>query len=143
MDVVAVAKAMPSDRYDFTPASLELPQADFKGVRTFAAEAKHVAEMNLVMYSVMSGLKPDVNVDSIKDLKSKDEIVDALVRSFAFGHKSLGTLTQGNASETPKDSKGYTRAGIAAFAMVHDADHYGQLSEYLRMNGIVPPQSRK
>ncbi len=143
LQFVAVAKALPSDQYDFTPATLGLPQADFKAVRTFAAQVKHVAEMNFVMYSVMSGLKPDFDMRSIRALKNKDEIVDALARSFVFAHKALGTLTLSNAGEMPQDSNGYTRAGIAAFAMVHDSDHFGQLSEYLRMNGIIPPQSRK
>ncbi len=140
---VAVAKAMPSSEYDFNPGALTLPRAEFKGVRTFAEEVKHVAEMNFVIYSVMSGLKPDIDMDSIGRLKSKDEILSALTQSFAFGHKAIGTLTLSNASDTPEDSHGMTRAGIAAYVMVHDADHYGQLSEYLRMNGIIPPQSRK
>ena len=36
-----------------------------------------------------------------------------------------------------------TRASIAAFALAHTNDHYGQMVVYLRMNGIVPPASRK
>jgi uncharacterized damage-inducible protein DinB len=143
LQFVAVSKAMPSEKYDFTPATLGLAGADYKGVRTFAAEVKHVAEMNFVIYNVMSGLKPDMDMDSIKDLKSKDEIISALTRSFAYGHRALLTLNAGNSSEMPPDSHGMTKAGIAAYVMVHDADHYGQLSEYLRMNGIVPPQSQK
>ena len=140
---VAVAQAMPSDKYDFTPASLNMPQADFEGVRTFAAEVKHVAEMNFVIYSVMSGLKPDMDMSSIKGLKSKDEILAALTRPFAFGHKAIATLNAGNATEMPEDAHGMTRVGIAAYVMVHDADHFGELSEYLRMNGIIPPQSKR
>jgi hypothetical protein len=35
-----------------------------------------------------------------------------------------------------------TRAGMAAFGIAHFMDHYGQMVEYLRMNGIVPPASR-
>jgi uncharacterized damage-inducible protein DinB len=140
LQVVAVAKAMPGEKYDFTPASLDVPAADFKGVRTFAAEVKHVAEMNYVLYSVMSGLKPDSSMDSFKDLKMKDEIISALNRSFTFGHQALATLSLTTAGQMPEDSHGMTKA---AFIVVHDADHFGQLSEYLRMNGIVPPQSRK
>ena len=141
--LVAVARAMPSEKYDFTPATFSVSQADFKGVRTFAAEVKHVAETNYAMYGVMSGLKPDMDVSSIRDLKSKDEIVAALVRSFGYAHRALGSLTLANAAELPADSTEFTMAAIAAYAMVHDADHYGQLSEYLRMNGIIPPQSRR
>lgn len=140
---IAVARAMPEDKYGFSPSSLPLPSSDFAGVRTFSAQVRHVAEMNFVIYSVMSGLKPDMDEDSIRKLKTKEEIMAALTRSFAFGHKALATLNAANATEVPEDSHGMTRAGIAAYVMVHDADHFGQLSEYLRMNGIIPPQSQK
>jgi hypothetical protein len=31
---------------------------------------------------------------------------------------------------------------VATFGVAHGFDHYGQMVEYLRMNGIVPPASR-
>lgn len=139
---VAAAQAMPSDQYDFSPSALPLPQAQFKGVRTFAEEVKHVAEMNYVIFSVMSGLKPDMQMEAVRRLKKKNEILSALEESFAYGHRALATLTTENENERPTDSHGMTRAGIAAYIIVHDADHYGQMSEYLRLNGIIPPQSR-
>jgi len=36
-----------------------------------------------------------------------------------------------------------TRAGLVSFCLAHSMDHYGQMVEYLRMNNIVPPASRK
>jgi uncharacterized damage-inducible protein DinB len=35
-----------------------------------------------------------------------------------------------------------SRLRLAVFAVAHAFDHYGQMVEYLRMNGIVPPASR-
>jgi hypothetical protein len=35
-----------------------------------------------------------------------------------------------------------SRLGMAFLAVWHVADHYGQLVEYARANGIVPPASR-
>jgi hypothetical protein len=35
-----------------------------------------------------------------------------------------------------------TRAGFLIDALAHSQNHYGQMVEYLRMNGIVPPASR-
>jgi uncharacterized damage-inducible protein DinB len=35
-----------------------------------------------------------------------------------------------------------TRLHLATFGVAHAYDHYGQMVEYLRMNGIVPPASR-
>jgi hypothetical protein len=72
LQFVPAAKATPRNTTS-TPASLDVPAADFKGVRTFAAEVKHVAETNHVFYSVMSGMKFDSSMDSFKNLKTKDE----------------------------------------------------------------------
>ena len=35
-----------------------------------------------------------------------------------------------------------TRVSLADFAVAHGFDHYGQMIEYLRVNGIIPPASR-
>jgi hypothetical protein len=34
------------------------------------------------------------------------------------------------------------RLYLATTAFAHANDHYGQMVEYLRMNGLVPPASR-
>ena len=35
-----------------------------------------------------------------------------------------------------------TRLALTVEALIHAFDHYGQIVEYLRMNGVVPPASR-
>ena len=87
----------------------------------------------------MSGLKPDVDPTTLPKLSSKDEIVAALEASFAFDHKAIGTITAANAFESTSGSS--TRSTQAAFIVVHASDEYGQMVEYLRMNGIAPPSS--
>jgi len=89
----------------------------------------------------LSGLKPDVDVKAIGSLTDKDKLVAALAASFDFLHKAIGTMTAQNAFESVKGTQ--TRASLAGFAIAHGFDHYGQLVEYLRMNGIVPPASAK
>jgi len=71
--------------------------------------------------------------------------VAALAGSFAFAHKAIATLTPGNAFEVVKlpEPGMWTRGTLAAFGVAHAFDHYGQMVEYLRMNGIVPPASAK
>ena len=135
------AKAMPADKYDFTPASLVIAGANFQGVRSFSTEVKHVAQANFLTYQAISGLMPAYDVDGIMSLKTKDEILAALAASFAFGHKALMTLTPAT-EEDPMDFQGLkTKETVAAFALAHAFDHYGQMVIYLRMNGIVPPAS--
>ena len=89
----------------------------------------------------MSGIKPDVDVKGLAKIKGKDNAVAALTASFAFAHKAVGTLTAQNAFESVHGTN--TRASLAGELVAHAFDHYGQLVEYLRMNGIVPPASRK
>ncbi len=135
------AKAMPADKYNFTPASLAIPHANFEGVRSFSTEVKHVAQSNFLTYQAISGLTPAYDVEGIMSLKAKDDILSALAASFAFGHKALVTLTPVT-EEDPMDFQGLkTKETVAAFALAHAFDHYGQMVEYLRMNGIVPPAS--
>jgi len=113
-------------------------------VRTFALQVKHVAASN---YFLWSGLTGDQLPEDFKggngpeDLKAKADIVKFLKDSFALGHKAAATLTAQNILQTAEHSKS-SRLYLATFAVAHAFNHYGQMVEYLRMNGIVPPASR-
>jgi hypothetical protein len=72
----------------------------------------------------------------------KEDIVKALKDSYAFAHQAIETITAENAFQQFGDHK-VTRAGLAAMALAHTNDHYGQMVVYLRMNKIIPPASRK
>jgi hypothetical protein len=142
--IVDAAEAMPEDKFDFSPENLNIPGSDYKGVRSFAVEVKHIAASNYFLWSPLTG---DKVPDNIKDgngpaeLKTKAEIVHFLKDSFALGHKAAATLTAQNMLQPASGGKS-TRIHYAEFAVAHAYDHYGQMVEYLRMNGIVPPASR-
>ena len=143
--IADVAEAMPEDKFNFSPESLNIPGSDYKGVRTFAVQLKHVATSNYYIWSRLTGDKlPDGLGDDGNgpaNLKSKAEIIKFLKDSFALGHKAAATLTTQNMLQPAKNSKS-TRLDLAEFGVAHAYDHYGQMVEYLRMNGIVPPASR-
>ena len=112
-------------------------------MRTFGEQVKHLAEAN---YDFFEGwnIPGTVKEADIEKLTSKDDIVKALQDSYAFAHKAIDTITAANAfEEMGSGQRKSTRAGIAAFCIAHSMDHYGQMVEYLRLNGIVPPASRK
>jgi hypothetical protein len=142
--IVEVAEAMPTDKFDFSPENLNLAGSDYKNVRTFAVQVKHVASSNYFIWSPLTG---DALPEGLKDgngpeaMKTKAEIIKFLKDSFALGHKAAATLTTENMLQFPGHSKS-TRLHLATFGVAHAYDHYGQLVEYLRMNGIVPPASR-
>ena len=136
---------MPEEKFNFSPESLNIPGSDYKGVRSFAVQLKHVAASNWYIWSPLTGdklpegLKDDGNGPA--NLMTKAEIIKFLKDSFALGHKAAATLTAENLLQRPGKSKS-TRLRLAEFGVSHANDHYGQMIEYLRMNGITPPASR-
>lgn len=144
---VAAAEAMPAREYDFAP-----PGNDFTGVRTFALEVRHVATANFVIYSAMLGQDPPPGItvagaaNGPDALQTRDQILQYLRDSFALGHKAMASLNNSNALAPLAHSpiaipSVNTRLALAIFSFSHASDHYGQMVEYLRSNGIVPPAS--
>jgi len=146
-EVLEAAEAMPDNKFDFSPEKLNIPGSDYKGVRTFGEQLKHIAASNYLIWSPITGEKPPDNVNDGKgpdNMKAKADIIKYVKDSFAFGHKSVATLNSSNLVEpiTSGSGRPTTRLFLATFAAAHCFDHYGQMIEYLRMNGIVPPASR-
>jgi DinB family protein len=146
-EFVSAAEAMPEDKYNFAPSD---SMGNFKGVRTFAQEVKHVATANFAFFSAILGQAPPAGVslealNGPDDIQSKDQIVKYIKDSFALGHKAFATINARNAvTLVPKPPIPFfkTRLMLASFGCTHAFDHYGQMVEYLRMNGIVPPASQ-
>jgi len=82
-----------------------------------------------------------VDVAAIGKMTTKDDLVKALKDSFAYGHAAIATITAQNAFQVTNAKNPTTPVTLAAGAVAHAFDHYGQMVEYLRMNGITPPAS--
>ena len=144
-EVVSAADAMPEEKYSFAPRA-----GEFAGARTFAQQVKHLAANNYRMAARLLGQNatPDQEAETGPvSVRSKQQILDYLKGSFSALHQSVATITANNAvtpvfparAGTPRQN---TRVQFAVDAIAHSYDHYGQMVEYLRMNGIVPPASR-
>ncbi len=142
-EFVGAAEAMPEDKYSFAPTN-----GDFKGVRTFSQQVKHVAAVNYILAAAILEEKPPVDTggeNGPDTIKSKTDIVKFLKESFAYQHKAMNSLTDQNLTGAVKSPFGdgmASRLGLATLSIAHPFDHYGQMVEYLRMNGIIPPASR-
>ena len=140
---VSAADAMPEEKFSFAPTN-----GEFKGVRNFAEQIKHVAAVNYEFGAAIFGEKPPVDTGDESgpaSIKSKAEIMEFLNESFAYVHKAIATIDEKNVVEPLKSPFGegtVTRLGMATLTVGHCGDHYGQMVEYLRMNGIIPPASR-
>src|SRR5689334_18639328 len=66
-EIVPLVEAMPADKINFAPT-----QGEFKGVRTFAEQAKHVAAVNYMVAAAAKG--EAVPVDIGKDEKGPDSV---------------------------------------------------------------------
>ena len=139
-DFVALAEAMPEDKWNFKPT-----QGAFQDARTFGEQVKHVACGNEAWAKKMSNQKPPARCDTggPNPAKSKAEIMAYLRDSFTMIDKVIADTSAENLLQAnPGPYWGPNRLSALTATVWHLSDHYGQLVIYLRMNGIVPPASR-
>src|SRR5580693_6574134 len=85
-EVVSAAEAMPEDKYSFAPSN-----GEFKGVRTFTEQVKHVAAVNYMVGAAILEEKPPVELggeNGPDSVKTKADIEKFLKDSFAYVHKA-------------------------------------------------------
>ena len=141
---------MPADKWEYRPAQglfkNEKPAFGPAEVRTFAEQVKHVACSNFAFAAELDGAKPPDACDKggPSPAKTRAELLIYLRDSFAALKKSLGAITAKNMYDPIEGPYAgpNTRLGLAQVCVWHAADHYGQMTIYLRLNGIVPPTSR-
>ncbi|HEY5173957.1 MAG TPA: DinB family protein [Terriglobales bacterium] len=142
-EVVPAAEAMPEDKFNFAPT-----QGEFKTVRTFAQQVKHIAAANYMLGSGILGEKPPLDLEGENGpakITSKADVVQFLKDSFTYLHKAMNSIDESNVLgqvPSPFGPNKVSRLGLAVGAISHPFDHYGQMVEYLRMNNIIPPASR-
>jgi hypothetical protein len=145
-EVVPAAEAMPEDKFNFAPT-----QGEFKGVRTFAQQVKHIATANYALGAGILAEKPPMDLESENGpakITSRADVLQYLKDSFTYLHKALNSINESNVLERvpspfdPEHKVMVSRLGLAIGSISHPNDHYGQMVEYLRMNNIIPPASR-
>jgi len=143
-NLMAMAQAMPADKYSFAPSPEVFKAgspAQFATVRTYGQELTHLCGMPFRLLAPF-GVKTDVDYKSFESMTSKDDIIKALQSSFDYENKVIAAITPENAF-TPEGPRGATRVGTLLMMLNDDGDHYGQMVEYLRMNGIIPPSTER
>ncbi len=143
-EIVSLTQAMPAEKFGFAPT-----QGEFKGVRTFAQQAKHLSTAIYEVSAAILGEKSPVEVGKDENgpasVASKEQIVQFMKDAFAYAHKAVATINAENQVRMVKSPFGSGEIAVGSLAEIvawHSFDHYGQMVEYARMNGIVPPASR-
>lgn len=138
----SVANAMPEEKYSFVPTA-----GNFKDVRSFAEQVKHVACAQFAFFNEIEGKTPPLDCEKggPDKAKTKAELLKYLQDSFDYSNQVVATITAKNALDRVEGRYAgpNTKLGIAVVSVWHIADHYGQIVEYLRMNNIVPPPTQK
>ena len=136
---LVLAKAMPEYRYNFVPT-----HGEFKGVRSFALLVKHIAIDNYLNGAALLGEKPPIDPGPHENgpdsVQTKEQILKMLADSFLYLHGAMRKVNDKNLMETIDYPGGgrVTRQAVVTSALAHPMDIYGQMIEYLRMNGIDP-----
>jgi hypothetical protein len=144
-NVVSAAEAMPADKYGFMPT-----EGEFKGVRTFGQQVKHLAATNFILAAAAMGQDPPAgsgDETGPETVRTKAEVLDYVRTSFVSLEKAIDAIDGKNSAAksspiSPLQGRSATRLALDVEALIHAYDHYGQMVEYLRMNGVVPPASR-
>ena len=142
-EIIPLVEAMPADKFSFAPTN-----GEFKGVRTFAAQAKHLAAVVYMVSAASLSEKPPIELggeEGPASVKTKEQIVDFMKGAFVYAHKAARALTLENQLQMVKSPFGQgemPRSGAVDIIGWHSFDHYGQMVVYARMNGVVPPASK-
>jgi hypothetical protein len=139
-EVISATDAMPEDKYDFAPTN-----GEFTGARTFAEQVRHVACANFTYFKEIEKIPSTTNCRTGEpaDIKTKADLMTYLGQSFVYGETVIGKINSLNLLDAVESHAGTnTKIGMCVAVVSHASDHYGQMVEYLRMNGIVPPASR-
>src|SRR5881398_3175353 len=90
---LGVAEAMPESKYGYIPTS-----GNFKGVRSFGEQVKHVACANFAFFNEIEGKTPPQHCEKggPSKAKTKAELVKYLRDSFDHGNRVLATINTQN-----------------------------------------------
>jgi uncharacterized damage-inducible protein DinB len=127
------ANDVPADKLSYKPTEAQM---------SFGQIWNHLAEANYGICGAIGGTKGTA-VPAYTGKETKESLVAQLKGSFDFCDQVLAKTDDSNLGETV--DMGFMK-GSRAFAMfiyIEDlADHYSQVANYMRLNGMLPPSAR-
>jgi hypothetical protein len=134
--------SIPASKFGYKPTPAQL---------TIGYIAQHLASDNYYFCSNFGAMKPtrpasdESTPDSVRAQWPKDSLVAKLKASFAFCESALGQvddakLAEGVVLQGPNNqSRTVVRSGMLLGHSIDLADHYSQIANYMRLNGMLPP----
>ena len=135
-EFLPAADAMPESKYSFAPTN-----GDFKGVRTFAQQVRHVAAVNYMIGATILEEKPPIDIggeSGPESIATKADIIKFAKDSFAYLHKALASINE-------KNETGRSKEPIRRRQGKPPRNRHGRADpshESLRPNGRIPAHER-
>ena len=135
--------SIPESKFGYKPTPAQL---------TFGWIAQHVASDNYVFCNTFGPMKPALaaedttTADSLKAKWSKETLVTKLKASFTFCENAFAQLDDSKLSDQVSmtfggNTRTVTRAAMVLGHALDVADHYSQIANYMRLNGMLPPSA--
>lgn len=133
-NILKSAEMVPEDKWSYRPAPT---------VRTFGELFAHIADGQYEFCGpVAEGKAVDKGIEKTK--KTRAEIITALKEGFAYCDAAYTKITPANATDMVEFfGNKMPKISLMDFNAAHNMEHYGNVVTYLRMNGMVPPSSKK
>lgn len=133
--------SIPEAKFSFKPTPAQL---------TIGYIAQHLANDNYFFCANFGAMKPTRSAeetstpDSVKATWPKATLVTQLKASFAFCEAAIAQLKDATLPDQVSytigaNTRTATRAGLVLGHAIDLADHYSQIANYMRLNGMLPP----
>ncbi|MDH4130927.1 MAG: DinB family protein [Gemmatimonadota bacterium] len=132
--ITAAAEEMPESKYSYAPT---------KEVRSFGQLIGHVAGAQYLICAAAMGEPAGAEDDIEKSRTAKADLVTALKASTEYCARAYQQTDKAAQQTTKLFGQQQTRLYALTLNATHNAEHYGNLVTYLRINGMVPPSSRR
>ncbi len=135
-NITAALDEFPADKYGYKPTAAQM---------TVGAIAAHlVNEGNYMICSRVSG-QAEPEHAKVDASSPKEALMAALRASFEFCQSSMAGVTDAQMADSVPGfgPRKMVRANMVLIAVGDWADHYSQLANYMRLNGLLPPTARR
>lgn len=140
-NVAQAFDSIPASLFGYKPTPAQL---------TIGYVAQHVATDNYFFCNNYGAMKATIDPkdtttpDSVKATWPKAELVAKMKASFAFCQSASAQLTDATLAEQISitfggNTRTVTRSSMVLGHALDMADHYSQISNYMRLNGMLPP----
>ena len=133
--------SIPASKFNYKPTPAQL---------TVGYIAQHLAADNYLFCNNFGAMKATISAkdsetaDSVKATWPRDSLITKMKASFAFCETAFAQLEDAKLADQVSMTFGgttrtVTRASMALGHALDMADHYSQIANYMRLNGILPP----